>query len=290
MAQEKIQVPDIGDFKNIPIIEIHIKTGDLIEKDAPLVTLESDKTTMEIPSPFKGKVLEVYMKDGDRVSKGSDLILLEIEGENKKIEVPKESQKEPPVKSLVSEKRDSASAPAASQSRSFASSLSESVYASPYIRKLAREFGVNLSNVRGSGERGRIREEDIKSYVKGILEGGVSLSSQTVFPKLPEIDFSQFGETEKISLTRIQKISSTHLHACWVNIPHVTQFDTADITELEAFRKDQTSLAKEKGVKLTPVAFLLKAISYALKEFPRFNASLASNGTDLILKKYISIF
>lgn len=263
-----IIVPDIGDFDEVEVIEILVNVGDTIDKDDSLMTLESDKASMEIPSATAGTITSLSIKLGDKVKTG--VVIGTMSSETK-------ATKQPQTIAQVTQDAPKITAP----TKSIAStSPAGTGHASPSIRKLARELGVDLSQVQGSGEKNRILDTDIKSFVKNIMQTGQTGGS---LPKVPSIDFSQFGEIEKQPLSRINKLSGKHLTACWLNIPHVTQFDEADISEMDAFRLEQ----KSKGVKLTPLVFIMKALVQTLKQFPRFNASL--DGENLILKKYFNL-
>ncbi len=276
-----INVPDIGDFDEVEVIEILVNVGDELAEEDSIITLESDKASMEIPTPVAGKVTDISITLGDKLSLG-DLILnietSEAATATKAIEESTPAQTSTPVP---------VSAPAVKNNKP---TLDQSVsvtpkgdsHASPSIRKLARELGVDLSNVSGSGPKGRILGEDLKSYVKQIITSG---GTGSAIPKTPVIDFSKFGETETLALSRINKLSGKHLTACWLNIPHVTQFDEVNIDQMESFRQEQ----KTKGVKLTPLVFIMKAVVQALKNHPRFNASLDESGENLIIKKYFNL-
>jgi pyruvate dehydrogenase E2 component (dihydrolipoamide acetyltransferase) len=323
MALQDINVPDIGDFKDVEIIEVSVKPGDQINQDDPLITLESDKATMEVPSPKSGVVQEVKVAVGDRVSEGSPILTLEA-GDVQVPEQPspaglQESDVEParpPAPELTPPppQRSVAAEPAAAgvtvaerpapmpppvQARAIDEAAFAKAHASPSIRRLARELGADLGKVRGSGPKGRILKEDVQTFVKAVLSlppetapapiaapapaGGLAVA------EMPEIDFSQFGETETRPLTKIKKLSGAGLHRNWVTIPHVTHQEEADITELEAFRKEMSEQAKKQDIRLTMIAFLLKASVAALRQFPEFNASLDRSRENLILKKYFNI-
>ncbi|MFO1258519.1 MAG: dihydrolipoyllysine-residue acetyltransferase [Gammaproteobacteria bacterium] len=292
-----VTVPDIGDFSAVDVIEITVSVGDTIAKDDSMVTLETDKATMEIPAPFGGLVKELKVKKGDKVSKGSEILLLEVSEEGATTvaeqipdtpaaEALSPSPSEPPVH--VPEFRMEISNGPANHSNS---TPLKDVHAGPATRRLARELGVDLSKIKGQGPKGRIQTPDLKAYVKQAMlqGGGASRDAGFNFPKMPEIDFSQFGEIKAEPLNRIKKKSGAYLHRNWVSIPHVTQFDQSDVTDLEKFRVDNKSSAEALGIRLTPLAFLLKAIVCALKAFPQFNASLSSDGETLILKNYYHI-
>jgi pyruvate dehydrogenase E2 component (dihydrolipoamide acetyltransferase) len=298
---QTITLPALGDFDDIEIIEVLIVPGDVIEAEDPIIILESDKASMEIPSPYFGKVISVHVNVGDRISEGTEIAKLEVaeakpdepaQAENEPAQAVAETSEATPkievteTKAPVEQKiAKSASVSPVNHEENRSAKL---IHASPSIRRHARELGVNLELVIATGAKGRILKEDVKAFIKASLSaapasGGVTVSA------MPTIDFSKFGEIEPISLSRIQKISGAHLHRSWVSVPHVTQFDEANITELEAFRKSLKSEAEKKGVRLTPLVFMLKAVVAALQAFPRFNASLESSGERLILKKYFHI-
>ena len=303
MAEIKdIPVPDIGDFEGVEVIEILVAPGDRINAEDPLVSLESDKAAMEIPSPCAGTVKDVKVKLGDKVSEGDLLITLEVSegaaseeaeatpadtatetaasGEESEPETPAPVAPPPPP---------AAAAPAPSQTVAHIDEEAfRKAHASPAVRKFARELGADLSQISGSGTKGRILKGDVKAWVKQALTKGTQGGSLGVEP-MPEVDFSQFGEIEIQELTRINKLTGKFLHRNWVTVPHVTQFDEADITELEKFRKQLNEENKKDGIRVTVLAFLMKALVSALKEFPRFNSSLDHTGENLVLKKYINI-
>jgi pyruvate dehydrogenase E2 component (dihydrolipoamide acetyltransferase) len=300
MANAKdIFVPDIGDFESVEVIEIMVSPGDNVNIEDPLVSLESDKAAMEIPSEFAGTIKEIKISMGDTVSQGDLLLTMEVSdaapAEETKAsnttsapaakETPKAAETAPtaPVKQPAAQ-RPPPTKPLAVNEVSFSRA-----HASPSVRKFARELGADLGQISGSGQKGRIIKEDVKTFVKGImLSGGPSSGGLGVEP-MPEIDFSQFGEIETEALTKINKLTGKFLHRNWVTVPHVTQFDEADITELEKFRKQLNKEHEKEGVKVTVLAFLMKALVSALKEHPRFNSSLDTSGENLILKKYINI-
>jgi len=276
-----VNVPDIGDFDEVEVIEILASVGDEVSEEDSIITLESDKASMEIPTPVAGKIVEISVNLGDKLSLGD--LILSIESTN--VNSSKAAVEVAPTKTS-----QSTSAPAqAVQPVAAKSVLDQSVstlptgesHASPSIRKMAREIGVDLSRVTGTGQKGRVLDKDLKAYVKQIITSGGGSS----LPKTPVIDFSKFGETETLALSRINKLSGKHLTACWLNIPHVTQFDEVNIDQMEAFRQEQ----KAKGVKLTPLVFIMKAVIQALKNHPRFNASLDESGENLIIKKYFNL-
>lgn len=313
MAIQNVLVPDIGNFDSVDVIEVLVKAGDSIAKDDSLMTVESDKASMDIPAPFAGVVKEVNIKVGDKAAQGTLILSLEVTeeaakpAEKAKAEAPKA---EPAKADVVTEKvvdipaptrpapePPKPIAPAAQPAPVGASAVVASgklSHASPSVRKFARELGVNLSLVQGSGNKNRILEADVQAYVKGELAKprtdnmGAGVSGLATLP-MPVIDFSQFGTVETKPLSRIKKLSGANLHRNWVTAPHVTQFDEADITDLEDFRKSMQAEAEKRGVKLTMLAFLIKASVNALKAYPNFNASLSPDGDSLILKNYYNI-
>ena len=294
-----IEVPDIGDFTDVEIVEVMISAGDEVAKEDSLITLETDKATMEIPSAHAGKVIEVSVKVGDRVNQGDRIGMIEAVGAAPAAPAPAEKPEKPapapapaaaaPVERAAGEK------PA--QKRPVIAKPSDApkgkAHASPAVRRFARELGVDLYHVPGSGPKGRIIKEDVQAFVKRTLQEGapqVAASGGGLqLPTPPVVDFSKFGEIEEQELGRIKKISGKHLHNAWLGIPHVTQFDEADITELEVFRKSQKAAAEKAGVKVTFMPFLMKALAAAMAEYPQFNASLSPDTEKLILKKYLNI-
>lgn len=307
MAVQDIFVPDIGNFDSVDVIEVLIKAGDTVAKDDSLITVESDKASMDIPAPFAGIVKEVKIKVGDKASEGTLIMTMDVSeaaaapaepaapakaepaAEAPKVVIPEPTRPAPeppkpiaPVNQPVPVGESAVVAPG---------KLS---HASPSIRKFARELGVNLALVKGTGPKNRILQSDVQAYVKGELAKprtenmGAGVSSLAALP-MPVIDFSQFGAIETKPLSRIKKLSGANLHRNWVTAPHVTQFDDADITDLEDFRKSMQAEAEKRGVKLTMLAFLIKASVNALKAYPNFNASLSPDGDNLILKNYYNI-
>jgi pyruvate dehydrogenase E2 component (dihydrolipoamide acetyltransferase) len=303
MADVKdILVPDIGDFEGVEVIEIIVSPGDSINVEDPLVSLESDKAAMEIPSPEAGTVKDVKVNIGDKVSQGDLLITMEVSASAAAAPEAEETEAAPAsapeaTKPAAAQEKPAAPAPAPASTPAnrpppvTPSPVDEAgfrkAHASPSVRKFARELGADLGQITGSGNKGRILKEDVKAFVKKVLTSGTS-GGLGVAP-MPEIDFSQFGDIETQPLTKINKLTGQFLHRNWVTVPHVTQFDEADITELEAFRKKLNEEHKAEGVRVTVLAFLMKALVSALKEFPRFNSSLDATGENLVLKKYIHI-
>jgi len=291
-APETVTVPDIGDFKDVEVIEVLVKPGDAVTKEQSLITLESDKATMEIPSPAAGVVKELKVKVGDRVSEGFPVLVIES---GAGAPAPREAAPAPEPPRPAPAPAISRIGPVPAEPREATSSPP---HASPSVRKFARELGVDLAQVRGSGPKGRVLHEDVQAFVKGALmqgaapaQGAAARNGGMAFnlPAWPEVDFAKFGPVETKPLSRIQKLSGPNLHRNWVSIPHVTQFDEADITDLESFRKANTSVTEKEGFKLTMLAFLIKACVTALRQYPRFNASLDSRFENLILKKYYHI-
>ncbi len=297
----EVFVPDIGDFDDVEVIEVLVAEGDHINEEDSLITVESDKATMEIPSSHSGTVAKIKVKVGDRVSEGSLVLLLDADSaaepaKEEAVEAPSASAPEQkaapaakaPEKAAVPEKPAVHPAKRPPPTLNIDHDNFKRAHASPAVRKFARELGVDLSRISGTGRNGRILKENVQDYVKQALKAPSSGASLGVEP-MPEIDFSQWGDIETSKLSKINILTGKFLHRNWVNIPHVTQFDEADITELEAFRKKSNQEYADKGVKFTMVSFLMKAVVAALKEFPRFNSSLDASGEALILKKYYHI-
>lgn len=280
-----VAIPDIGGATNVDVIEIQVKLGDTVEQDQALVTLEGDKATMDIPSPYAGVVKELKIKLGDKVSQGSAVLVLESSQASDSVEAPvtniaqaaKPAQTVAVIQPLV-----------APQSVAAENHDSAVIAAGPAVRRMARELGVNLAAVHGSGRKTRITKEDIQAYVKSRLSEKPASGSLSM-PANPVIDFSKFGEIETKPLNKIKKLTGINVHRSWISIPHVTQFDEADITELEAFRKEETARAKNSTYKLTLLAFVCSVVSKALRVYPQFNASLDATGEQLIYKKYCNI-
>jgi len=281
-----VPVPDIGDFKEVEVIEVLVKPGDAVSKEQSLITLESDKATMEIPSPAAGVVKGLKVKVGDKVSKGSPILVLAASSAGA---APAAA---PRAAAAPAAAAPPAPAPAPPEPQE---ETSAKPHASPSVRKFARELGVDLALVQGSGPKGRILHPDVQGFVKGALakapapataKGG---SLPFNLPAWPEVDFAKFGPVETTALSRIQKLSGPYLHRNWISIPHVTQFDEADITDLEAFRKAQTLETEKRGFKLTMLAFMIKACVTALRQYPQFNASLDRSGESIVVKKYYHI-
>lgn len=311
MSTQDVKVPDIGDFKDIPVIEILVKPGDTVQPEDALITLESDKATMDVPAPLAGKVVEVLVNLGDKVSEGTPILKLEAEGGAGASPAPAAA---PAAAAAPSSAPAAAPAPAATpqqttlSEKSFAHGPGDAidvaspsgraipppidfgdVYASPSVRRLARELDVDLKKISGTGEKGRVTKEDVKRSIAGKAAPAAAAGGGFGIPEIPPQDFSKFGPIEEKPLSRLKKLSGPHLHRAWLNIPHVTHTDEADITELEDYRKSLDKAAKEKGYRVTLLAFLLKASVACLKEFPEFNASLNPAKDALIYKKYYNI-
>jgi pyruvate dehydrogenase E2 component (dihydrolipoamide acetyltransferase) len=321
--ERKFLLPDIGDFEDVDVVEVLVKPGESVGAEQSLIVLESDKATMEIPSPFAGIVKALHVKVGDKVSEGSAIATLDVEGAGESAAGPQAKTARAPEAEAVrepaqaSKTRDAAPpsstaprppAPAAPASAappapttpaepadprlSIADAPAPLAHASPSVRRLARELGVDLTLVPASGPKGRVLEDDVRGYVKAMLAkgtaAGVPIAGVAVV-RPPEIDFEKFGPTETVALNRVRKVAAGNLHRSWVTVPHVTQFDTADVTDLEAFRTAQKPAAGARGVKLTFLPFVVKAAAAALHEFPHFNSSLDRTGENLILKRYVHI-
>ena len=301
---EIIKIPDIGDVGTVEVIEVLVAVGDEVTAEDPVITLESEKATLEVPTPVSGIVKKILVKEGDEVAAGSDMLEMEVsinsadkpetssKVEEKKVKTNKtETKKEEPKivieKPMPKEVQKRPPPVVSSQTLS-----GKKAHASPAIRKYARELGTNINVVPGTGRKGRITKEDVKAYIKAAMQsGGVIQSGPPNFDVLPppNEDFSKYGEIETVSLSRIQKISGKYLHRNWVRIPHVTQFDESDITDMEAFRQANKADAKSQGFSLSPLAFIIKAVAVALKKFPKFNSSLDAGGENLVMKKYYHI-
>ena len=289
-----VPVPDIGDFKEVEVIEVLVKPGDSVVKEQSLITLESDKATMEIPSPDDGVVKELKVKVGDKVGKGSPILLLASTSSAATAAAPDPAPASAPSKPVSAAPTPT---PRAAPKPAPEPESGAKPHASPSVRKFARELGVELSQVQGSGPKGRILHTDVQAFVKGALKGAAPAQAAVKgggalpfqLPAWPDVDFAKFGPVETKPLSRIQKISGPYLHRNWISIPHVTQFDEADITELEAFRKAQTAVTEKQGFKLTMLAFMIKACVTALRQFPVFNASLDKSGENVIIKNYYNI-
>jgi pyruvate dehydrogenase E2 component (dihydrolipoamide acetyltransferase) len=302
----EVLVPDIGGFKDVSVIDVLVKDGQQIDKETPLITIETEKAAMDVPAPMAGRISQVKLKQGDKVSEGSLILLIEPDAaaaaappaapapeaaaKAAPAAVPPAPAPAPAVPASEVPAALTAAAPAAARG---AGSIDEKAfskaYASPSVRKFARELGADLGRIKGTGVKGRITQDDVKAHVKAILSAPPAPPAVSALPKVPVVDFAAFGATEVKPLSRIQRISGARLQASWINLPHVTQHEDADITDLEAVRVALKSKASQEGVKLTPLAFIIKACLAALQEFPRFNSSLDASGENLVLKKYFNI-
>ena len=301
--QETVKVPNLDGFDDVPVIEINVAEGDTVSEEDPLVTVESDKATMEIPSPFAGKISKILVKEGDKLSEGNDLLEMTVEEDG-----GEEQEASPAEGSSSSENAEPEPSGASSESapgknepdtRSQDSGYEPpapgtKVHAGPAVRKLAREFGADLTRIKGSGPKSRILKDDVQAYVKGQLQqtqkgDGAAGATGAGIPGVKLPDFSQFGEVERESMSRMMAATAVNMQRSWLNVPHVTQFDEADITEMESFRKAQKAAGEKKGIKMTPLPFLLKACAAALAELPQFNVSLDMERKEVVHKKYIHI-
>ena len=284
-----VSVPDIGGAEGVDVIEVCVAVGDDVSEGDSLVVLESDKASMEIPSPASGKVISIGIKEGDKVSEGDALLVMESAAGSAPAKTEKPAAKSEPAPAPEPAQKNTEAKPSASVPEPDIQYDNSDVYAGPAVRKLARQLGVDLSRVRASGPRNRITQDDVKAFVKSAMQGSGSAVSGSGIPAIPEVDFSQFGEIELQKMSKIKKLTAVNMSRNWLNVPHVTQFDDVDMTELEAFRQSMKADAEKAGVKLTPVPFILKACAAALKAEPSFNVSLHSDGEHLVQKKYIHI-
>ncbi|HEY2144447.1 MAG TPA: 2-oxo acid dehydrogenase subunit E2 [Steroidobacteraceae bacterium] len=308
-APIKVLVPDIGGFSDVNVIDVLVRDGQQIEKETPLVTLETEKAAMDVPAPAAGKIVSVKLKSGDKVSEGSLILLLEPAAADaatpgkaaakSPAAPPADAQAAPPAAPktevpAVATQVPAPSSAAASRETRPAAAIDENAFstahASPSVRKFARELGADLGKVKGTGVKGRITQDDVKAHVKGLLIAAANApAAVSALPRVPVVDFAKFGPVEVKPLSRIQKISGSRLQASWLNAPHVTQHEDADITDLEAARGALKNKAAQEGVRLTPLVFVIRACILALKEFPRFNASLDAAGENLVFKNYFNI-
>ncbi len=296
---EEVRIPDIGSSGSAKVIEVMIKAGDIVEADQSLITLESDKASMEIPAPKAGVVESLSIKVGDDAKTGDMILTLKVAGAApaKKAEPKPQQEAAPQQQAVAPNKQGVPEAKAASTPAPAVSGPSKAgtkVHAGPAVRMTAREFGVELADVTGTGPKGRILKEDVQAYVKNMLHKTKQASAEGAtggagIPPIPTIDFSRFGEIEEVPMSRLMQVGAANLHRSWLNVPHVTQFESADITELEAFRVAQKAIAEKAGVKLTVLPLLLKACAHLLKELPEFNASLSPSGKSVIRKKYVHV-
>jgi pyruvate dehydrogenase E2 component (dihydrolipoamide acetyltransferase) len=291
---EKVTVPDLSGASDVDVIEVLVKAGDEIAEGDSLITLETDKASMEVPAPKGGKVKSISISEGDKVNEGDLILELEVAGAPAAAEASKAAA--PASAAPAAAAPAKAATPAADKNVDLGvlEQKNRKVHAGPAVRALAREFGVELANVSGTGRKGRILKEDVQAYVKSALKqlsekGPAVVTGGSGIPAIPAVDFSKFGETEMVKLSKVDKITRDNMSRCWLNIPHVTQFDDADITELEAFRKEMKDAAAKEGVKLTPLPFMIKACAIALKRHQKFNASLHHDGEHIVYKKYVNI-
>jgi pyruvate dehydrogenase E2 component (dihydrolipoamide acetyltransferase) len=320
----EVLVPDIGGFKDVSVIDVLVKDGQQIEKEAPLITLETEKAAMDVPAPMSGRITQVKLKQGDKVSEGSLILVLEpaaaeaspvpaaprasVPGTSATGSTPAAARTAataaPAAARTAATAAPAAAAPAVAATAARAAAVApppaaradatideaafSKAYASPSVRKFARELGADLGRIKGTGTKGRIMQEDVKAHVKRILTAPPAPPAASL-PRVPVVDFALFGAIEVKPLSRIQRISGARLQASWVNLPHVTQHEDADITDLEAVRVALKSKASQEGVRLTPLVFIIKACLLALQEFPRFNSSLDGSGENLVFKKYFNI-
>jgi len=294
---KEILVPNIGDFDGVEVIEILVAPGDTVQAEDSLISVESDKAAMEIPAPEAGIIQEIRVEVGDTVSEGSLILMLEPTGAAESADVaspaPAPSSSQAPSPATPAAATPKPKPPVAAAPRSMPTRIDEAsfvrAYAGPGVRKFARELGVDLGRVAGSGRKGRITADDIKGFVKQVMTQGMPGDGGLQVTPMPEIDFSKWGEVETRALTKINKLTGQFLHRNWVTIPHVTQFDDADITDMEAMRKAMVAEYKPKGIGITPLVFLMKAIVKGLQEYPRFNSSLDASGENLVFKQYFNV-
>ncbi len=295
IKEQEIKVPDIGGFKSVEVIDVLVKVGDVVKLEAPLLSLESDKATMDIPSPYAGTIKKILVKTGDKISEGTAIVVMDAMMGSAPVQTQKAAAAPAPAESrpAINPKPEATTSAPTRIHESSDYRNTGIAHASPSIRKFARELGVNLERVRGSGRKGRITRDDVTAFTRAVMSGsqtsGAADSRITALFEPPVVDFARFGPVETVALSRLNKLGSQHLHRSWVTIPHVTQFDEADITEMEAYRASKKADAEKHGTKLTPLSFLIKAVIIALKKHPRFNSSLAPNGEDLIMKQYFNI-
>jgi pyruvate dehydrogenase E2 component (dihydrolipoamide acetyltransferase) len=314
IAIETIAVPDLGGAVDVEVIDILVKVGDIVKKEQGLITLETDKAAMEVPAPKAGKVTAIKIKLGDKVAQGAVILDMEVQTASAPVAAAAKAAVAPPAAAPatappasfaladggapapnVSAPQGAVTLAPASVAIAAAPNPSADIYAGPAVRMLARQLGVDLATVAGSGGKGRIVKEDVQAYVKARLQNPAAAaatagaSAGMGLPVIADIDFSKFGEIEEIEMTKLHRVTALNMTKNWLNVPHVTQFDEADITDLESFRAEQKALADKKGVKLTPLPFIVKAVAKALAEHPQFNVSLHSSGAKLIRKKYVNI-
>jgi pyruvate dehydrogenase E2 component (dihydrolipoamide acetyltransferase) len=290
-SERDVEVPDLGTDDEVEVIEVHVKDGDEIAAEDSLITLESDKAAMEVPAPEAGKVKGMQIKVGDKVKTGAKILVLEVASSSgSSTEDSKAVEEKPAAKEETAAKTEEAPKQAAPEPASQASTESSGrVYAGPAVRKLARELGVDLTQVQGSGAKSRITKEDLHEFVKSRINAAPAVSSAPGLPAIEDIDFSKFGEIEEVQRSKLEKVTAVNMHRNWMSVPHVAQFNEADVTDLEDFRAELKSEAEKRGTRLTFLPFLLKACARTLQEYPQFNVSLHSSGEKLIQKKYYHI-
>ncbi|WP_086931178.1 pyruvate dehydrogenase complex dihydrolipoyllysine-residue acetyltransferase [Agarilytica rhodophyticola] len=294
-ASMDVSVPDIGGAEDVDVIEVCVAVGDEVSEGDSIIVLESDKASMEVPAPASGKVTKLAIKEGDKASEGTAVLTLEVAGAAPVVQEQAAPAEPEPVSAPAPAKKPAKPQTTNQLLPQDIESSGSSVYAGPAVRKLARQLGVNLGEVQATGARGRISKDDVKAFVKGVMtrkpaaSAGASLTSGTGIPAIPEIDFAKFGEVETVKMSKIHKVTAANMLRSWLNVPHVTQFDDADITDMEAFRKGMKAEAEKAGVKLTPLPFLLKACAAALKHEESFNVSLHADGEHIVKKKYVHI-
>ncbi|MBK9499338.1 MAG: dihydrolipoyllysine-residue acetyltransferase [Leptospiraceae bacterium] len=288
-----VKIPDIGDYSDIPVIEVHVKAGDRVEAEQSLITLESDKASMDVPSPAGGIVKEIKIKIGDKVSKDHTFLILEADESTSTVAATPSKPTPPPVQQIAPTPPQAVKEAPQVQAQAIThDTISGTSHASPSVRKYARELGVDITQVKGTGPKGRITQEDVQKFVKSVMSGQTSVGAGAQGSGLnllpwPKVDFSKFGSTTRQPLSRIKKISAANLSRNWIVIPSVTYHEDADITDLEAFRNDTNKQNEKAGIKITMLSFIIKACVAGLKKFPEFNSSL--DGDDLVLKEYFHI-
>lgn len=301
IGEQLVVVPDIGSDDEVDVIEISVAVGDQVEEGDTLLVLESDKATMDVPSSHAGKVVKMIAAEGDKLRTGAEVAILEtVTGGDAVVTAESSGNSDPvsssepvsspePIKGPEPVKAPQLNTNLQAAKSDNAQSASNGVYAGPAVRLLARELGVDLAQVSGTGPRGRVQKDDINNYVKATLEANTQSNSGNGIPQVPSVDFAQFGEVETVAMSKIHKLTAANMQRNWLNVPHVTQFDEADITELEAFRKSLKDEGEKRGVRVTPVSFLIKALAASLQANPEFNRSLAGDGENYIQKHYCHI-
>ena len=286
-----VEVPDIGTDEAVDLIELSVQVGDTVAEGDSLVVLESDKASMEVPSPYAGEVVAWLVEEGAELRQGDALLTLKVTGGVARADSASQPAPETPAPAPTTSAAAESATPTAQQAAATPAPAGAEVYAGPAVRRLGRELGVNLAEVRGTGPRGRILKEDVQGYVKSALtrKGATAVTIGAGIPPIPEVDFAAFGPVEAVARSRLDKLTAANMQRSWLNVPHVTQFEEADITELEEFRASLKAEAESRGTRLTPMPFLLKAVAAALRDNPKFCASLSADGEDLVYKHYIHI-